>query len=173
MRCAKSHSEHSSTEARFADRRRLPRQARRTGRLRLPIPPLEFVNKRHIAFDDAECFREALSPKLESEGHAPRRYGDHDQGQQHRPRSLRSRGLAHVRLFAAPEFLALLNHDVLHPGFLREWAHSPEFTDQLKAMKDSTDMAPYLSLTDQTRTSDHCAGAGRAAGDRAGAWGAG
>ncbi len=43
------------------------------------------------------------------------------------------------------------DHSKLHPGFLKEWAHSPEFTGQLNGMKDSTDMAPYLSLTDQRR----------------------
>lgn len=36
-------------------------------------------------------------------------------------------------------------------GFLRYWSRSAEFTRQLSAMKTSTDMAPYLSLTDQRR----------------------
>jgi type I restriction enzyme, S subunit len=39
----------------------------------------------------------------------------------------------------------------LCPGFLRYWSRSVEFTRQLSAMKTSTDMAPYLSLTDQRR----------------------
>ena len=39
----------------------------------------------------------------------------------------------------------------LAAGFLRYWARSPEFRDQLTGMKHSTDMAPYLSLRDQRR----------------------
>jgi type I restriction enzyme S subunit len=41
--------------------------------------------------------------------------------------------------------------DQLRPEFLRYWARGPEFRDQLEGMKTSTDMAPYLSLTDQRR----------------------
>jgi len=36
-------------------------------------------------------------------------------------------------------------------GFLRYWSQGVEFVDQLSGMKASTDMAPYLSLTDQRR----------------------
>ena len=36
-------------------------------------------------------------------------------------------------------------------GFLRYWSQSREFIEQLAGMKASTDMAPYLSLTDQRR----------------------
>jgi type I restriction enzyme S subunit len=36
-------------------------------------------------------------------------------------------------------------------GFLRYWANGPEFIGQLHGMKASTDMAPYLSLSDQRR----------------------
>lgn len=43
------------------------------------------------------------------------------------------------------------NSALLSPGYLRYWAHSPEFADQLRAMAGSTDMAPYLSLSDQRR----------------------
>jgi type I restriction enzyme S subunit len=42
-----------------------------------------------------------------------------------------------------------LDSDRLEPGFLRYWAKSHEFTTQLHGMMASTDMAPYLSLTDQ------------------------
>lgn len=35
--------------------------------------------------------------------------------------------------------------------FLRYWSRGDEFHEQLEAMKTSTDMAPYLSLTDQRR----------------------
>lgn len=39
----------------------------------------------------------------------------------------------------------------LDPNFIRYWSRSPEFIRQLNGMKVSTDMAPYLSLTDQRR----------------------
>ncbi len=38
-------------------------------------------------------------------------------------------------------------------GFLRYWSQGTEFIHQLSGMKASTDMAPYLSLTDQRRLS--------------------
>ena len=38
-------------------------------------------------------------------------------------------------------------------GFLRYWSQGVEFIEQLSGMKASTDMAPYLSLTDQRRLS--------------------
>lgn len=41
--------------------------------------------------------------------------------------------------------------DVVAPAFLRYWSRGDEFRRQLEAMKTSTDMAPYLSLTDQRR----------------------
>ncbi|MCY3004402.1 MAG: restriction endonuclease subunit S [Planctomycetota bacterium] len=41
----------------------------------------------------------------------------------------------------------------LFSGFLRYWSQGVEFIEQLSAMKVSTDMAPYLSLTDQRRLS--------------------
>jgi type I restriction enzyme S subunit len=44
-----------------------------------------------------------------------------------------------------------LDHNRLAPGFLRYWSRGKEFNVQLNAMKVSTDMAPYLSLTDQKR----------------------
>ncbi|MFN9313653.1 MAG: hypothetical protein ACK5WB_07965 [Phycisphaerales bacterium] len=43
------------------------------------------------------------------------------------------------------------DHGEIVPGFLRAWSNGAEFTEQLDGMKLSTDMAPYLSLTDQRR----------------------
>ncbi|MGJ0394334.1 MAG: hypothetical protein ACR650_16570 [Methylocystis sp.] len=40
-------------------------------------------------------------------------------------------------------------HDKLNPRFLYYWAHSAEAQRQIKARSESTDMAPYLSLSDQ------------------------
>lgn len=41
--------------------------------------------------------------------------------------------------------------DVLAPGYLRYWSQSEYFRRQLAGMAASTDMAPYLSLSDQRR----------------------
>ncbi|MFG3304678.1 restriction endonuclease subunit S [Streptomyces wuyuanensis] len=41
--------------------------------------------------------------------------------------------------------------NVIDNRYLRYWALSPELTDQLKSLAHGTDMAPYLSLTDQKR----------------------
>jgi type I restriction enzyme S subunit len=43
------------------------------------------------------------------------------------------------------------NPKVICGGFLRYWSRGVEFIDQLRGMSASTDMAPYLSLTDQRR----------------------
>ncbi|MFE4423883.1 restriction endonuclease subunit S [Streptomyces sp. NPDC056817] len=43
------------------------------------------------------------------------------------------------------------NSDELDARYLRYWALSSEFHSQLKAMAHGTDMAPYLSLSDQKR----------------------
>ncbi|WP_437186792.1 restriction endonuclease subunit S [Planctomicrobium sp. SH668] len=43
------------------------------------------------------------------------------------------------------------NQKVICNGFLRYWSRGSEFISQLRGMSASTDMAPYLSLTDQRR----------------------
>lgn len=43
------------------------------------------------------------------------------------------------------------DHERLEPGFLRYWSRGMEFRQQLQAMAHGTDMAPYLSLSDQHR----------------------
>ncbi len=44
-----------------------------------------------------------------------------------------------------------MRSDVLVPGYLRFWSQSESFRRQLAGMAASTDMAPYLSLSDQRR----------------------
>ena len=44
-----------------------------------------------------------------------------------------------------------IDYDTLDPLFLRYWSYSTEFTTQLRGFAASTDMAPYLSLSDQKR----------------------
>ena len=48
-------------------------------------------------------------------------------------------------------FWRSLDRQLLDPGFLRYWAKSRAFTVQLHALAHGTDMAPYLSLSDQRR----------------------
>jgi type I restriction enzyme, S subunit len=48
-------------------------------------------------------------------------------------------------------FWRVLNRTVVDPGFLRQWSRSNRCQDQIRAMMSSTDMAPYLSLGDQSR----------------------
>ena len=104
----------------------------------------ECVLDRYIVVKENERFHESLSPKLESK---LSRAGD---------TVVTTKGnstgrAAYVRddlptFVYSPHlsFWRSLDHEKLHPGFLREWAHAPEFTGQLNGMKDSTDMAPYL-----------------------------
>ena len=42
-------------------------------------------------------------------------------------------------------------NDTLAQGFLRAWSRADEFKTQLDSLSRSTDMAPYLSLSDQRR----------------------
>ncbi|MDI1346118.1 MAG: restriction endonuclease subunit S [Pseudolabrys sp.] len=117
----------------------------------LPFLRSEFVDDRHIAFDDAECFREELTPKLKTKLSRP---GDTVITTKGNSTGRAAYVRQESRTFVYSPHLSFwrsLDDGKLHSGFLREWAHSPEFIDQLNGMKDSTDMAPYLSLTDQRR----------------------
>ncbi len=44
-----------------------------------------------------------------------------------------------------------LKPEVVHPGFLFYWMQSPEFRLQADSVKGQTDMADYVSLSDQRR----------------------
>lgn len=48
-------------------------------------------------------------------------------------------------------FWRSIDESVLCQGYLRAWSRGVEFNSQLQGMCRSTDMAPYLSLTDQKR----------------------
>ena len=48
-------------------------------------------------------------------------------------------------------FWRSLKPDILLPDYLRYWSRGKEFQQQLCGLSCSTDMAPYLSLTDQRR----------------------
>lgn len=48
-------------------------------------------------------------------------------------------------------FLRSTDSATLDPGWLYQWARSPQMLTQLGLVKDQTDMAPYVSLTDLRR----------------------
>ena len=48
-------------------------------------------------------------------------------------------------------YLRAIPESGVDQGFLRAWSQSKEFLDQLDSLSRSTDMAPYLSLSDQRR----------------------
>jgi type I restriction enzyme, S subunit len=48
-------------------------------------------------------------------------------------------------------FWRSLNHDVIDPRFLYYWMNSFDFYEQFKGVSGQTDMAEYVSLTDQRR----------------------
>ena len=109
------------------------------------------VTDTHIDFDGVERFHhhlaERVSSKLSSPGDTIITTKGNSTGRTSYvptslPRFVYSPHLCYWRS-KAPAKLA--------PLFLRYWARSPEFTLQMKAMQGSTDMAPYLSLTDQRR----------------------
>jgi len=48
-------------------------------------------------------------------------------------------------------FWRVLNQDVIEPRFLYYWMHAREFRTQVDSVKGQTDMADYVSLSDQRR----------------------
>jgi len=116
-----------------------------------PFLRAEFVDHRYISFETAECFHKELASKLASK---LSRAGDTVITTKGNSTGCAAYVQRDVRTFVYSPHLSFwrsLDTDKLNPDFLREWAHSPEFIDQLNGMKDSTDMAPYMSLTDQRR----------------------
>lgn len=55
-------------------------------------------------------------------------------------------------------FWRSLKHDMLSPYFLCQWMRSTRFLDQVDAVKGQTDMADYVSLTDQRLMKLDCPG---------------
>jgi restriction endonuclease S subunit len=50
-------------------------------------------------------------------------------------------------------FWRILDHSAMNPYVLYEWMKTPEFLSQLEAVKGQTDMADFVSLTEQRRMS--------------------
>jgi type I restriction enzyme S subunit len=109
------------------------------------------VNDSHIDFTGVERFREELAPKLRAKMSKP--------GDTIVTTKGNSTGRTSFVTERMPEFVysphlsywRSRKPDELCGGFLRYWSQGPEFERQLSGMKASTDMAPYLSLTDQRR----------------------
>jgi type I restriction enzyme S subunit len=111
----------------------------------------EAVGHRQIGVEGCDRFHETLTPKLKAK---VSRAGD---------TVITTKGnstgrAAYVRDELPPfvysphlSFWRSRDESQLCSGFIRQWAHGEEFIEQLNGMKDSTDMAPYLSLTDQRR----------------------
>ena len=109
------------------------------------------VTDSHIDFDGVERFHASLADKVKMK---MARVGDTIMTTKGN-----STGRTSFVTAAMPEFVysphlsywRTLDANQLASGFLRYWSRSLEFTQQLSGMKASTDMAPYLSLTDQRR----------------------
>lgn len=109
------------------------------------------VGDSHIEFDGVDRFDAALDEKLQHKMAHP---GD---------TVVTTKGNSTGRTsFVTPDmppfvysphlsYWRSLDERRLASGFLRYWSRSKEFANQLTGMKASTDMAPYLSLTDQRR----------------------
>jgi type I restriction enzyme S subunit len=109
------------------------------------------VSDTHISFEGVEYFKpelaESLSPKMA-------RAGDTIVTTKGNSTGRIAYATADMPPFVYSPHLSYWrsrDHAVLPPGLLRYWASSTEFIAQLGGMKASTDMAPYLSLTDQRR----------------------
>jgi type I restriction enzyme S subunit len=109
------------------------------------------VSDTHISFEDVEYFKpelaDALKPKMAKVGDTIVTTKGNSTGRI-------AYATAEMPSFVYSPHLSYWrskDHAVLPPGLLRYWASSAEFIVQLGGMKASTDMAPYLSLTDQRR----------------------
>lgn len=111
------------------------------------------ITDTHIDFNDTENFRENLTekvrPKMSKVGDTIITTKGNSTGRtsfvtDRMPPFVYSPHLSYWRS---------TNQKKLRAGFLRYWARSIEFIEQLSGMKASTDMAPYLSLSDQKRLS--------------------
>ncbi|QJS10804.1 restriction endonuclease subunit S [Streptomyces argyrophyllae] len=102
-------------------------------------------------WDGAECFHAELAAKVTPKMAKPRDTVITTKGN--------STGRTGYVPDGAPQFVysphlsywRSMNSDELDARYLRYWALSSEFRSQLKAMAHGTDMAPYLSLSDQRR----------------------
>lgn len=109
------------------------------------------ITDTHIDFMGVERFHESLAAKVRSK---MSQVGDTvitTKGNSTGRTSFVTQGLSPFVYSPHLSYWRSRNPSRLCPGFLRYWSKSLEFRHQLSAMKTSTDMAPYLSLTDQRR----------------------
>lgn len=109
------------------------------------------VTDTHISFENVECFLPSLSdivrPKMAKAGDTVVTTKGNSTGRT----AFVSDAMPPFVYSPHLSYWRSLDHNVIAPEFLRYWAKGSEFAVQLAGMKASTDMAPYLSLTDQRR----------------------
>jgi type I restriction enzyme S subunit len=109
------------------------------------------VTDSHIEFAGVERFHEYLADKVRSK---MSKVGDTiitTKGNSTGRTSFVTDGLPPFVYSPHLSYWRSLDPEKLCGGFLRYWSQGVEFIHQLAGMKASTDMAPYLSLTDQRR----------------------
>jgi type I restriction enzyme, S subunit len=109
------------------------------------------VRDTHIDFDGVEFFHRELSDRLANKLSRP---GDTIVTTKGNSTGRTSFVTKDMPVFVySPHLSYWRSRDpaALSPLFLRYWSRGPEFAAQLSGMAASTDMAPYLSLTDQHR----------------------
>ncbi|MCI0435132.1 MAG: restriction endonuclease subunit S [Gemmatimonadetes bacterium] len=102
-------------------------------------------------FNNADCFAPELTERVSSKRSLP-----HDTVVTTKGNSIGRIGLVRDSMPAfvySPHlsYWRSLDYELLDPHFLHFWAAGPEFRAQLSGLKESTHMAPYLSLRDQRR----------------------
>ncbi|MCH8048443.1 MAG: restriction endonuclease subunit S [Planctomycetes bacterium] len=109
------------------------------------------VTDSHIDFDGVEHFRSELTDKVR---HKMARPGDTIVTTKGNSTGRTSFVTDEMPPFVYSPHLSYwrsADPNRIESGFLRYWSRGREFAIQLAGMKASTDMAPYLSLTDQRR----------------------
>lgn len=109
------------------------------------------VSDTHISFDGVERFHAHLADVVASKMSKPRDVVITTKGNSTGRTTYVTEDLPPFVYSPHLSYWRSKDHDAVVPGFLRAWSNGAEFTEQLDGMKLSTDMAPYLSLTDQRR----------------------
>ena len=109
------------------------------------------VSDSHIDFTDVECFHDHLAYKVRSKMSRVDDTIITTKGNSTGRTSFVTDRLPPFVYSPHLSYWRTLAPNKLCGGFLRYWSQGDEFIEQLSGMKASTDMAPYLSLTDQRR----------------------
>ena len=109
------------------------------------------VTDTHIDFSGIERFHVKLASKLTSKMSSPGDVVVTTKGNSTGRVTYVSPDLPPFVYSPHLSFWRSLDRNALVPGFLRYWSRGREFREQLAGLAGSTDMAPYLSLSDQQR----------------------